>query len=581
MTETVSINPAAQAADRALTSIYGCIEQHQSFLLEAGAGAGKTYSLIKALGYLVDKQGTDLLRRHQQIACITYTNVASKEIRSRTDGHPAILSSTIHAFCWSLIKDFQPHLREKLPEVPRWAERLQEVGGIGTRRIDYELGYPTAKKEENILLGHNDVLALTVALMGQDKFRNLFKARYPIVFIDEYQDTNKELVEVLKKYFLDTGDGPLIGFFGDHWQKIYDDGCGKIEHHNLVVIDKGANFRSVSTIVSALNKMRPELPQDVTDPKAEGSVAIYHTNQWQGVRLTGAHWKDDLPHEVAHGCLEALIAQLTTGGWDFSPDKTRILMLTHNVLANEQGYSGIAEVFTGENEAFIKKEDHHIAFLLDTVEPVCIAYENKRFGEMFATLGGRTPTIHSHADKIAWAWDMDTLLELRATGTIGDVLNHLRRTERLRLPDAVERKERELEQSANSSVTGESAQLLEKLRNVSYQEVIALSQFVDEKTPFATQHGIKGAEFENVLVVVGRGWSKYNFNQYLEWDGAMEGVPTDKREVFERNRNLFYVVCSRPKTRLAILFTQKLSDKAIATLSKWFGQSGIHSIECI
>src|SRR3546814_1202712 len=75
-----------------------------------------------------------------------------------------------------------------------------------------------------------------------------------------------------------------------------------------------------------------------------------------------------------------------------------------------------------------------------------------------------------------------------------------------------------------------------------------LDRFIDGHTPFATKHGVKGAEFENVLVVVGRGWNKYNFAQMLEWIDA--GPPPDKLEFFENNRNLFYVACSRPKVQI-------------------------------
>lgn len=81
---------------------------------------------------------------------------------------------------------------------------------------------------------------------------------------------------------------------------------------------------------------------------------------------------------------------------------------------------------------------------------------------------------------------------------------------------------------------------------------------------------MKGAEFENVLVVVGRGWNQYNFGEMLEFAGA-QMIPADKQDSFERNRNLFYVACSRPQKRLAILFTQALSPAALATLGNWFG----------
>ena len=89
-----------------------------------------------------------------------------------------------------------------------------------------------------------------------------------------------------------------------------------------------------------------------------------------------------------------------------------------------------------------------------------------------------------------------------------------------------------------------------------------------------TKHGVKGAEFENVLVVVGRGWNQYNFGEMLELAGASV-IPVAKEEAFERNRNLFYVACSRPQKRLAILFTQLLSPEAIATLESWFGADAV------
>ena len=106
-----------------------------------------------------------------------------------------------------------------------------------------------------------------------------------------------------------------------------------------------------------------------------------------------------------------------------------------------------------------------------------------------------------------------------------------------------------------------------------YTELIALDRFIDGHTPFATKHGVKGAEFENVLVIVGRGWNKYNFGQMLEWIEA--GPPVGRTEFFENNRNLFYVACSRPKIRLALLFTQVLSANAMAQLRAWFGADNI------
>jgi DNA helicase-2/ATP-dependent DNA helicase PcrA len=576
MPESTALNPAERAAEAAMAVVYACIEHHNSFRLEAGAGAGKTHSLITALKYVIAREGLTLGRRNQRIACITYTNVAKGEIEARTDRHRVVHCDTIHGFCWSLLKDLQAELRKELPKIEKCREKLDEVGGIGNRLVVYTLGHRKVKDEE-VSIHHDDVLALFVALMEQPKFRALLTARYPILFIDEYQDTNRDVAGALIKHFLSNGSGPLIGLFGDHWQKIYDGVCGSIDHAALKPINKGANFRSVHAVVDVLNRMRPELPQEVTDPVAEGFVAAYHTNQWGGRRRTESQWKDDLPPVEAHGCLASLKEHLASQGWNFDSEETKILMLTHTVLATEQGYGNLAAVFP-YNDSFIKKEDDHIAFFADLLEPVCAAYHDRRFGQMFAALARGTPAITSHQDKVAWTENMNDLLAVRESGTVGDVIDFLRRTGRPRLPESVERRERERERLADAE-DGEVAadiQILLKLRQVPYREVVALTAFIDGHTPFSTKHGVKGAQFENVLVVVGRGWNKYDFNRMLEWAPSPSTVPADKREFFERARNLFYVVCSRPKKRLAVLFTQRLSNQGLATLTNWFGAEGVH-----
>lgn len=582
-------NPAVAAAEESLRAIYACLDGGRSFLLEAGAGAGKTHSLVMALRHLISKRGRGLAKRNEKVACITFTNVASDEIASRTDGHPVVYSSTIHAFCWSLLKDFQPHLREELPSLPRWQERLDEGGGIAGREVEYDLGYPSSKRDDRkILLGHSDVLALVVKLLEKPKFRRLLAARHPVLFIDEYQDTDKDFVGALMKHFLGTGEGPVLGLFGDHWQRIYgSSSCGRVAHDALEIIEQKANFRSVRPIVEVLNRMRPELPQAFRDPSSTGGVSAFHTNGWAGGRRSGSggHWTGDLPEDAAHAHLEALVAKLRGEGWDFSANRTKILMLTHGVLAAEQGYARIAGLFSSNNAAYLNKEDRHLKFLLETVEPVCAAYEKKRYGEMFAALGTGTPSIQAHSDKAEWARDMARLSALRASGTVGEVIDHLKVSGRPRLPEALARTEVELETQTREGLPKGAAERssitrLRELRTFPYSEVRSLAAFLDKHTPFSTKHGVKGAQFENVLVVAGRGWNQYDFNRLLEWLGNPTGIPaegTTDRAAFERNRNLFYVACSRPERRLAVLFTQQLTDPALAMLSKLFGDGNVQA----
>ncbi|HDR1444969.1 TPA: ATP-dependent helicase, partial [Pasteurella multocida] len=95
-------------------------------------------------------------------------------------------------------------------------------------------------------------------------------------------------------------------------------------------------------IVEALNEMRKELPQCISDESSDGHIHIFHTNNWEVTRQTSQHWKGDLEKEDAHKAIDKVKEYLKDQGWDFSLNKTKILMLTHKLLANAQGYSGIA-----------------------------------------------------------------------------------------------------------------------------------------------------------------------------------------------------------------------------------------------
>jgi DNA helicase-2/ATP-dependent DNA helicase PcrA len=152
------------------------------------------------------------------------------------------------AFCWSPISGFQRQLRERLPQLQHWPDRIAEVGDLGERAVAYELGHRSIN-DRRISIHHDDVLTLTIALMDNAKFRRILTDKYPTILIDEYQDTNAGWIDSIKNHFLGQEGSPQFGFFGDHWQKIYGDGCGKIEHPSLTVVGKQANFRSVSTVV--------------------------------------------------------------------------------------------------------------------------------------------------------------------------------------------------------------------------------------------------------------------------------------------------------------------------------------------
>ena len=575
MSEAAQPNPAEVAAAAAWEALKSCLDDGSSFVFEAGAGAGKTYSLIAALRYILKDRAREFQRTQRQVACVTYTNVARDMIVTQTDGDPTIYCDTTHAFAWMLVSPFQKRLRELVRTLPGWADRVEELDSASITSVGYALGRRSIE-DGTANLHHDDIFPVFIELMQSVKFQNSVASRFPIILVDEYQDTNAELVNCIKDQFIGKPHAPQFGFFGDHWQKIYGDGCGSITHDALKRIDKKANFRSSKPIVDSLNLIRPELAQAVKDPDAPGEVHIFHTNGWGGARLTANHWQRDLPASEAARALGNVRAELESFGWDFAGN-TKVLMLTHRALATEMGYGSMRSVFEF-NDSFTRKANEVIAYFHEYLEPAARAYLHKRFGQMFEAIDARHPVMNGPADKAKWADAMRRLCELRDTGTVGEVITHLSSTGLPILTDAVVRQERALAVALASGepLNGRTKEL-HALHAVSYQEIIALCKYLDGHSPFETKHGVKGEQFENVLVVFGRGWNEYDFNLYLMMAGNPSLIGT-RTTAYERYRNLFYVAVSRPKRRLALVFTHFLEPDAMATLSKWFAGHPIRDI---
>ena len=83
------------------------IDNGNNFLLSGGAGSGKTYTLMQVLDLIHEKNPV------ANIACITYTNVAVDEIKSRSP-YENLRVSTIHDFLWDVIKSYQPNIKKSL-----------------------------------------------------------------------------------------------------------------------------------------------------------------------------------------------------------------------------------------------------------------------------------------------------------------------------------------------------------------------------------------------------------------------------------------------------------------------------------
>ena len=207
-----------------LLQIEKSIEEGESFILEAGAGSGKTWTLVEALKFLIHKNTKEYLRWNKRISCITYTNVAKNEIKERVFHNELVEVNTIHEFLWSVISHYPKELKEALIELnnarpaDRQVEELEEL----LKKVT-EIEYLSFRKWEEGIISHDEVIKLSIILFSNyPRLAKIVRDSYPVIFIDEYQDTQKETIEILLGILVrgkETGDEFVVGFFGDSMQK--------------------------------------------------------------------------------------------------------------------------------------------------------------------------------------------------------------------------------------------------------------------------------------------------------------------------------------------------------------------------
>ncbi|ATL27356.1 putative DNA helicase [Streptomyces formicae] len=131
------------------------------------------------------------------------------------------------------------------------------------------------------------------------KLTRLIADGYPIIFVDEYQNTSPKTIRLLLDHIAGAGHHScVVGLFGDSIQKIYPSGQGAVVHPQLTPITKHENHRCSLPVVAVLNKIRPELQQEAVGEHTDGEVHVFLNST--------------LP--AGHACLDAAPQHLTERG---------------------------------------------------------------------------------------------------------------------------------------------------------------------------------------------------------------------------------------------------------------------------
>lgn len=562
----VNYQIAKAEADKVDEQIIQTLQTGSSFLVEAGAGSGKTYSLNKVIEWIQLNKWTEYNRKKQNVVCITYTNAAVDVISERLSKDSFILPSTIHSFAWNAIKQYQGFLINTVATDPDFTPG--EGDFFKVNEVAYTLGH--RYKENGVqYLYHDDVLKLFCMLLDNAKFRYVFASKYPLILIDEYQDSYGPIIERFVNFFIAENKGPQFGFFGDAWQTIYQSNkaCGAIEHNNLKIIKKGSNFRSAPKIVELLNIIRPDLPQTSAIDNFEGEVVVITCDDYVGARRTDRGFKDELPPDELKFRISEVSKKIKMSSSE--GDSLKILMITHKVLASQQGYEQLLEIL---KDGLRDKEDPFLLFFMNTVEPVYKALETSNMQLLFDVLEIKRYPITKKSEKARWKNFHNQLKEVRKKKAI-DVFKLVNQSNLIPVPPKLEGYYRlycdapETIYAANTSI--------QSFLNLDYAQFMTAIDFLYPDAMFSTEHGVKGEEYDNVVFVIGRGWNQYQFEVYAPMITGQSAIPTGKQASYERNRNLFYVCCSRPKKRLFVFISIPIEPTFRSFLVELVGEQNI------
>lgn len=546
---------AKKQADELDERIINLISQNNHVKIEAGAGAGKTYSLHKVIDWFILNKIKELNRQQRKIACITYTNAAVEVIKQRLGNKKEIVPSTIHSFAWENIKQFQSAMIDTVLQL----NLVSESERLEFNKIAYSLGVRYI--EDGILyLHHNDVLKIFISFLDNVKFRKILQSKYSAILIDEYQDSNKDIMHKFIQYFIETDSEIQICLFGDAWQTIYqtNNACGEINNERIKVIGKTVNFRSANAIVVLLNKIRPSLPQITAIDDFVGECCVVDCNDYNGERRLDGQFRGDLPIEILNERLKKIEEKMT-----IREESIKTLMITHKMLASHQGYDNLLRIM---DDRLKDLTDVLFTFVVDVIENIYESFEGKKIALLHDTLKTKQVPISSKSDKIKWNKLFEGMSKKR-NESIFEMLELIIDSKIVPVPIEILNIYNDMKNNPDK-VYGKGK--ISELKNIKYSEFVAAKEFFKPNSIYSTDHGVKGEEYDNIIFVISKGWNQYQFDKYLPM--SSNGVLENDIKSFERNRNLFYVGCSRAKKRLCLFVTHKVEDNFKQYLKNLFGE---------
>lgn len=501
-------------------------------------------------------------------------------------------------------------------------ELNQEIRAkLSSRKAD-ELFYNETKFDNfnEPSFGHDGLIAIACKMF--DEFPVLGKIvsdRYDCIFIDEYQDTNADVIRVLLRC-LPKPSRTIIGLFGDSEQAIYSDGIGNAREHidakEVVLVEKDDNYRCSQQVITFANQFRTDgLKQEValktlddgtieTPESREGSVTLLYDFAPDKVD-TGDRLQDRKTNAaLVREALDDLVGRVSQ---DF-PGYVQ-LKLTNKSIANDVGFGQLYQIFDdrySEPRDRMRKTLDRLQF--DEIVSLTRLHQSlpgdrRSYNRLITALRKRGFSISSVSDKTK----LDEMLRAFTAKdlSVHKALEFAAKVGLIRISEShaafLTRRDKllvrlkgdpvfEAFEALHTSGYRTKPQMLKEINTapkenldsdlieteyddrvneikqktfftalfsdeLRFDEVLSFYDYEENDGGFATMHKTKGTGIENVLLVI----DEYGWTTEYDFVNCfMDEAPSTKRDI--ASRKLLYVAASRTKKNLVCV--RLMNDQA-------------------
>lgn len=587
----------------------------KNFFLFAGAGSGKTYSLVLLLKKIHNSIGKDLLLQGKNVAVITFTNAATDEIINRLDYSPIFHISTIHSFVWDVIKYYQADIKRLYcfyieEDLKALEKKLEETENKTTKtylsnveKFEYQkerlakaqiiekfVYNPNGSNPEYNALKHAEVIKISAQMILENKMlQRIIAQRYPILLIDESQDTKKELIDTFFEIQRNFADIFTLGLLGDQKQRIYADGKENIEDSIPVGWEKPVkrmNYRCAKRIIQLANNIGKDIDihaeQRPREDANDGLIRLFVIQQREGLN------KDEIEQNV----MRIMSEQTQDAKWTTIGTEVKVLTLEHMMAARRLGFSRFFAPLYKVSKyqmTFLQGSVSEIEFFTKEVLP--IAESIKEDGRVaLEILKKNSPLLSGQNTEKPYELYLKCREEaikvanlVNENGTIRVVVDEIIKSQLLTVPDVV-RQAYMLSPSDIEDTVEEELRAWVEVMDLPINMVRSYDDYVNHRSQFDTHQGVKGLEFDRVMVIIDDSEIKGFLFSYDKLFGVKDLSNVDlknkengKETSIERTQRLFYVTCTRAKNSLAVvMYTNNPERVKTETIRKgWFEENEI------